>query len=100
MLGMEERCKNCRFWNTSHEWTPQGEPHECDDPRQERLRGMGVCSLASSHEDGPDNPQSLAIAEDAESYNAELVTSPEFGCVQFQPKEARPPTKLHRRLPA
>lgn len=64
-------CKNCRWWDA----------RKADD-------GWGFCTLAESgcHYDDPHerlHPETLAVAQDASRYHAVLVTSPDFGCVQW-----------------
>lgn len=63
---MPGRCATCRWWST-------------DVAEQER----GHCGLAHSVEGRAEHQQSLAVAQDGESYSAWLVTGPDFGCVQW-----------------
>lgn len=61
-------CRDCRWWETSGS------------------RSWGSCELAASVEGHDQHPESLATAHDGENYGAELVTSADFGCVQFAAK--------------
>lgn len=64
----EKRCRTCRWWE------------------------QGLCALAEySFPKGRIHPKSLARAMDAEGYQADLATAPEFGCVQWEP--VTPPTR-------
>ena len=72
LTGMT-RCIDCRFWET---------------PTHNRT--MGTCSLTASDGSLPEHPGTLAYAADMESYQAELMTSPHFGCVQGEPKPDAP----------
>lgn len=58
------RCEDCRYWQPRPEIAPRG-----------------VCAAA----DYSRHPASLAIALDKTDpdYPADLLTCPEFGCVQF-----------------
>lgn len=64
--ALERTCRWCFWWS--------------------RRRTAMVCSRASSENGDADFDDSLAVAQDGESYQAWLVTHAEFGCVQFQPK--------------
>lgn len=46
----------------------------------------GFCGMAGSYGEGPEVPHTLAYATDWEDYHAELVVSPDFGCVQWEQK--------------
>lgn len=70
---MSGSCKDCRHWYT----------HPCV-----KEKNIGSCQLATSSDAQPDNPSTLAWAEDTEQYSAWLNTKPEFGCVQFEEKES------------
>ena len=76
------RCRSCRFW------TPHRSSYDpTETVPQEKY---GACELTLSHDGQATQPESLAYAADRESYQAILQTSPDFGCVQGQPK-AEPP---------
>lgn len=56
-------------------------------------RGWGLCALTMYQwehsrqiDDSFLHPISKAIALDREQYKAELMTAPDFGCVQWEPK--------------
>jgi hypothetical protein len=59
-----KRCKTCKSW----------EPF--------KGTGWGKCARAGSTSSEPDDPTSLATAQDAESYAAHLQTQALFGCIQ------------------
>lgn len=63
-------CGKCSFWEEI--------PHT--------TTGFGNCVMAASQNGVPSNSKSLAVAVDYEDYCAFLRTSPNFGCVQFEPK--------------
>lgn len=65
-------CRDCKWWEIHSIYT------------RETAIG-GNCALAE--QDSDENANSLATAHDTEQYHAWLSTSPEFGCVQFQPVE-------------
>jgi len=69
---MSGRCKNCRW-------------------REEFDTGSGViqnrCILTQT-EDGKRPEHTKAYAVDADDYFAVLVVEPDFGCIQFRPKES------------
>lgn len=43
--------------------------------------------MAESYSGEPEEAQTLAFASDYEGYSAILLTSPEYGCVEGQPRE-------------
>ena len=61
----EMTCSTCFFW--------------LHDP--EHPRGWGACIKTTAHDGEPEYPRSLAHA--VASGTAELLTAPEFGCVQW-----------------
>jgi hypothetical protein len=94
----EGRCGSCAHWlrPEDNQWVETYQPNAC----HHRLGGgqditrrdgrWGLClltvygrnvSYAYSH------PDSLALAHDHEDYGAELLTRPDFGCVQWEKKE-------------
>lgn len=50
--------------------------------------GRGICDLTVAHFEGPEFPESKAIANSHEVHPTYLETQADFGCVQFHPKEA------------
>lgn len=85
-----ERCKTCAHWDAV---SPQ---------EYGALRGAGICGAApeiwtvteSKWEEDPveeylllkaEHAGVLAMVADGSSYRAELVTMPDFGCVQHAP---------------
>jgi len=66
------RCRECKHWN-SIAFTPI-------------KPGWGRCKLTESTGGDNFNPESLAVAVDAEDYFAALETAPEFGCVSGESK--------------
>lgn len=73
---MSGLCRDCLYWDRSepHNTFTSNAPDRC------------ACALTWSHNDEPDKSDSLAFAQDWESYQAVLYTAPEFGCVQFEAK--------------
>lgn len=67
-------CQNCRHWRD------QNLPAHlrAGNPRAH----WGYCDRAESTDGKPDDPDTRAIALDHESYEAGLLTSPDFGCNQ------------------
>lgn len=63
-------CKHCKWWN------------------QDKPNNSGVCELASGADDGPEHKQALAFASAGPDATAWLITSGDFGCVQFEAKQA------------
>lgn len=92
---MEERCKNCRHWEKIVPYDRDPE-FQMRSERVAARHGLGVCHKL------PDGAR-LLVKEDAEidsvlnetpaytmdgsGYRAELITGPEFGCIQFDPKD-------------
>jgi predicted ATP-dependent serine protease len=70
MIG---RCQTCKHWNGFTE--------------SYMRQGWGQCEMTSS-ESGEGSPESLAVAQDYESYAAILETAAEYGCVMYQEKAA------------
>lgn len=73
------RCDSCRWWRkdeavgvfiTENSWAS-------------RYAAVGECALAGSDNGRPDHPTTLAMASDAEGYAARLMTTADFGCVQW-----------------
>lgn len=91
-------CATCRHWEPQDPlgsravfpsgdlgmWSDSGATRPDGIPR----RGWGVCAMTRY---GPEyaHPESLALSTDHEDYGAELVTRPDFGCVQWQPQPER-----------
>ena len=63
-----ERCRDCKHW-------------------ADRGDGWGYCDRAAGIGGDAEYPESLAYACDCEAYCAFLLTSPDFGCVQFAAKD-------------
>ena len=86
--GDEERrsdltqCKNCRFWK------PDGATAML--PGTIPARGYGTCQLMHSQMGVPEHPKTLAYAGDHQGHQAMGITSPEYGCVQGEPKPEGP----------
>jgi hypothetical protein len=70
-------CKDCKWWVDVYEYDDWGTRGNCE------LTQRNVDTRGEAH------PESLAhsMGTGASSYGA-LVTAPDFGCVQFEPKEA------------
>lgn len=72
-----ERCKTCKHWDKA-----PSPPDTFGKPAR------GYCKLSESSNGYADVPNSLAVAQDGESYRAYLVTAESFGCVQWQERDA------------
>lgn len=59
---------------------------QCKHFGQVIAKPYGTCALATGSDGHPENPSTLAYADDSETYHAELVVFPNFGCVQFSAK--------------
>ncbi len=70
-----ERCRTCKWW----EMFLDGE-----DPN---IATEGGCLLTEVYSGEPLHPDSLAIGGGIDSYELQLITKPEFGCVQHEPQE-------------
>lgn len=83
------RCKNCKHWDAAIK--------EPDD-----LPNIGICRAVSQYWDAtkwaddyesrvlkPEYENKLAFAQDGSDYRADLITLPEFGCVQFEQGETK-----------
>jgi hypothetical protein len=68
-------CKDCKHFR-SH-----------DAHGGDRMPDWGRCALADSTSGEPDDQHSLSVATDFECFQAWLAVRPEFGCIQFEPKE-------------
>ena len=62
-------CQDCKWW-----WLPG-------------TLG-GECRLMESQKGEPVNLRSKAWAQEKQGVTAWVITTPNFGCVQFEPKEA------------
>jgi hypothetical protein len=84
-------CKNCKWWAELQKVIkPDWDDHLFWQWREEvhtARRNWGYCRLAAST-NFKANVTTLAYAEDAEGYRASFVTAPDFGCIQFEAKEA------------
>lgn len=68
MSEFNGHCKDCRWFHESGS-----------------LAGWGWCRLFSQPEEGV-IPERLAAATSLDDYANELSCSPDFGCIQFEPK--------------
>jgi hypothetical protein len=93
---MEERCKNCWWWSSFTEIRERDEWCEMDHPAIEQApETWGGCKAVSANGTTQGtwvagHPAPLAYARDFEEYAAQLITSPDFGCVQFKPRDEQP----------
>ena len=73
------RCKNCRLWESGH-------GHLSDYPGRPRGGPMGVCESGKMIYAGEGQKAGKDGIEfsDAESYEAAVVTGPDFGCVHWE----------------
>lgn len=78
----EKLCKNCVHW-VPFAPLPTEKPR-WDERAADRALGFGgICGRTESIDGYVQTPGALAYAEDFESSRAQLLTSPEFGCVMF-----------------
>lgn len=68
---MSHSCESCAHWATDQYTMPEG---------------WGRCEMGRSEDGAPKVESTLAFASDAESYAADLLTSPRFLCYQFREK--------------
>lgn len=71
---MSGLCKDCRHWHVS------------EDAFGPNLQSWGRCGLGEGERGGPVK-ETLAYADDFEGFSATLVTAPNFGCVQHEPRD-------------
>ena len=94
------RCDSCRWWlrPENNQWADSYQPLKyrsslSSEPDATRRDGKwGICLLTTygwSEEChyAYCHPDSLALAHDHEDYGAELLTRPDFGCVQWAAKD-------------
>jgi hypothetical protein len=74
------RCRDCTWWEP---FKPDDD--YCEDWHEHRA-GRGYCELTAMKDKAPEYPESLAWSEGSEPYRSQLVTTPDFGCVQFERK--------------
>jgi len=67
----EERCRNCKHWRADADGD-----------------GWGICERTWCSNGKPEDKNSLAHAYDGDSYYGMLECRPEFGCVQYEVKDA------------
>jgi len=71
-------CKDCKWWDTSTFYVEGSAPHE-----------YGACELAETDGGTPQHPDALGQAVDlCLEHTARLETRWDFGCNQFEAKEA------------
>ena len=66
-------CKDCKHFEA---------------PTGEYEKGWGNCALGRATGGDPDIPTTLAFGWDYEGYSSGMGVRPEFGCVQFEAKDA------------
>jgi hypothetical protein len=70
------RCETCKWWQLKDGYSYDLRP------------GWGHCErTVLNNGDTLQHSDTLAFAEDAESYRAWLTTAPTFGCVMHDPKD-------------
>lgn len=80
---MDGRCRDCTWWEPFVE-----NDDYCPDWLEYRA-GLGYCEFTASKDRTPLYPETLAWAEGGDDpYQHQLLTSPDFGCVQFEAKES------------
>ena len=70
-------CDRCRHWIGLKE-------AECLKYMGED--GVGACALTRSEGNEPLHPQTKAFVVEGDDFHGCLVTRPDFGCNQFEPK--------------
>jgi hypothetical protein len=68
-------CETCRHW--------EKKPGHFN---QSNHSGYGRCVIAAGYAGEPDIDDVMAYATDSEDYEAQLMTKPNFGCVQWEAK--------------
>lgn len=87
-METEHVCQHCRHWiPRSAAEEREYNPFRHGYADYEGLQGWGVCRKARTTNNEPP-VGSLAFARDYEEYHADLLTSPEYGCVMFEPAVA------------
>lgn len=76
-------CKNCKHWTID----PPSSGTYLDGSPMNQEPGWGCCEIGSSGNGEADTKETKAYALDYEQYGAKLRTAPDFGCVQFEPKD-------------
>ena len=92
MPMMTGRCETCRWWlgPRDNQWVDDYQPTEMMQSLSRgpdiavRDRKWGVCQMTTYEPYQYTHPESLALAHDHEQYGAELLTRPDFGCVQWK----------------
>jgi hypothetical protein len=85
-------CATCKHWDeaTVKKWPGEYRPDADQDYRKDgapfREGRWGICLKTVYRSSGYDDPESRALAHDHESYGAELLTRPDFGCNQWEPQ--------------
>ena len=76
------KCKDCRFWKNA-EGQP---PFYFEEPTGEG-KDYGQCPLFLTYSGQPEDNETMAYAIDREIYAASVMTAPDFGCSQGEPKD-------------
>jgi hypothetical protein len=82
-----ETCKNCKWWQTKNDWDYEGIRYD-RDPNYERILNKVYAQECKSPKlkfyERPD-PDGACVV-DGSQYRAELLTGPDFGCVNHEEK--------------
>lgn len=87
-MNHDQRCRHCKWWGVNNNATFDAEIN----PRPQGYRPCGLTETDWQN-DGPDDlnplyPHTNARGQDGERYAAILLTVAEFGCVQFEGRDA------------
>lgn len=72
-------CRDCRWWATDKGWAPG------NDTTTVAVRGWHPCRLMETRSGGVVQDGARAAAWECCNYGGEVMTAPDFGCVQFAP---------------
>ena len=81
-MNSNERCANCRHWDTGERRTSGGAPLDLRWGEHEPGQRLGLCLLASGSLGQHIAPLALAV-DGANEVRGELITDARFGCVLF-----------------
>ncbi len=77
-------CRDCEYWgdrmNDSYDYKPTLELHSCLSPHTHDISVMEQRKIDTL-------PANVMTSIDGEGYESEILTGPDFGCVNFKAKE-------------